>query len=140
MHAHKHHTAQAPALTWLSFGGARFCGSRNELDGSPSPPSSSPSLSPPWWQQGPLPLVSLDDLELGEKLGDGASGDVYLAAWTAAEGREVAVKLFRGDTSPDGRAVDELEVLCLVDHPALTKGAGGERVSVPLCVCVCLCV
>lgn len=49
---------------------------------------------------------------------------MFRARWPAmGEGKEVALKLFRGDTSPDGRAVDELEVLCLVDHPALTKGA-----------------
>jgi serine/threonine protein kinase len=36
-------------------------------------------------------------------------------------GGGVAVKVFRDDTSPDGRAIDELEVLCLVDHPNLTK-------------------
>lgn len=53
-------------------------------------------------------------------MGDGASGDVYRARWSPAG--EVALKLFRGDTGPDGRCIDEVEVLCLVDHPGLTKG------------------
>lgn len=109
-------TAQAPALTWLSFGGSAFCDSRNALDDH----DDDHNASSPWWREGPLPVIPVSAVDRGEKLGDGASGDVFKATW---EGREVALKLFRGDTSPDGRAVDELEVLCLADHPALTKGA-----------------
>ena len=36
-------------------------------------------------------------------------------------GKEVAVKLFKGEVSPDGRAADEVDVTCSVDHPNLTK-------------------
>lgn len=115
------HTAQAPALTWLSFGGSRFCRSRNALDIDDDSSPSSPT-SPPWWRQGPLPVISLQELERGEELGNGASGDVYRARWSTTE---VALKLFRGDTGPDGRSIDEIEVLCMVDHPGLTKGAFG---------------
>ena len=36
-------------------------------------------------------------------------------------GKKVAVKLFKGEVSPDGRAADEVDVTCSVDHPNLTK-------------------
>ena len=36
-------------------------------------------------------------------------------------GKEVAVKLFKGEVSPDGRAADEVDVTCSVNHPNLTK-------------------
>ncbi len=36
-------------------------------------------------------------------------------------GKAVAVKLFKGEVSPDGRAVDEIDVTCAVEHPNLTK-------------------
>lgn len=131
-------TAQAPALTWLSFGGSRFCDSRNALDThghdeEEDDANDTTTPSSPWWRHAPLPVVPLSSLALAQKLGDGASGDVYKAQWGEG-GKEAAVKLFRGDTGPDGRAVDELEVLCLVDHPALTKGA----LCAMLCVCGCV--
>ena len=31
------------------------------------------------------------------------------------------MKLFKGEVSPDGRAVDEIDVTCAVDHANLTK-------------------
>eukprot|EP00953_Heterococcus_sp_UTEX-ZZ885_P032676 17040-Heterococcus_DN1.PRE.1 len=31
------------------------------------------------------------------------------------------IKVFKGDVSPDGRAVDELEISCAVDHPNIIK-------------------
>ena len=39
------------------------------------------------------------------------------------DGKAVAVKLFKGEVSPDGRAADEIDVTCAVDHPNLTKCA-----------------
>ena len=38
-------------------------------------------------------------------------------------GKAVAVKLFKGEVSPDGRAADEIDVTCAVDHANLTKYA-----------------
>ncbi len=53
-------------------------------------------------------LMQITDLELGRSLGDGASGDVAAAKLA---GKEVAVKVFKSETSPDGHARDE-EVSC----------------------------
>ena len=32
----------------------------------------------------------------------------------------MAVKVFRGDVSPDGQMVDEVDIACALDHPNLT--------------------
>lgn len=37
------------------------------------------------------------------------------------DGQDVAVKVFKGETSPDGQAADEIAVTCHVDHPNLTR-------------------
>jgi hypothetical protein len=166
--------AMAPALTWLSLGGSKFCAafsrndpaseeeeeghnaawwlasssSSNDNRRSSSSNSSSSSSSPP--------LITRQSMTLVQKLGDGASGEVFLSQWhpiaaspssspssssssffslkkkltpeklkkkkeKKEEVQHVAVKIFRDDTSPDGRAIDELEVLCLLEHPNLSK-------------------
>lgn len=33
----------------------------------------------------------------------------------------MAVKVFRGDVSPDGQMVDEVDIACALDHPNLTR-------------------
>jgi hypothetical protein len=74
--------------------------------------------------------VQWSDLELGERIGEGASGVVHKAVWhrkqaTGADNRlvsvptPVAVKLFKGETTSDGLPVNEMEVvnvlgLCIV--------------------------
>eukprot|EP01025_Chloroclados_australasicus_P032060 TRINITY_DN3244_c0_g2_i9.p1 TRINITY_DN3244_c0_g2~~TRINITY_DN3244_c0_g2_i9.p1 ORF type:complete len:476 (-),score=36.04 TRINITY_DN3244_c0_g2_i9:54-1415(-) len=62
--------------------------------------------------------IKIEDISLGNKLGDGASGDVYQCDWN---GKQVAVKLFKSDTSPDGQSLDEIELSCALDHPSLVK-------------------
>ena len=47
-----------------------------------------------------------------------ASGDVVSGS---LESKDVAVKIFKAETSPDGRAVDEIAVACFVEHPNCTK-------------------
>jgi hypothetical protein len=37
------------------------------------------------------------------------------------DGRDAAVKMFKGETSPDGQAADEIAVTCHVDHPNLSR-------------------
>lgn len=37
------------------------------------------------------------------------------------DGREVAVKVFKGETSPDGQAADEIAVTCHVEHRNLSR-------------------
>ena len=58
------------------------------------------------------------ELELGAALGDGASGDVFAATYRE---REVAVKVFKAEVSPDGRAADEISVACHVKHDHLVE-------------------
>jgi hypothetical protein len=41
-----------------------------------------------------------------------------------AAGHEVAVKVFKGEASPDGRAADEIDVTCAVAHPNLIRVIG----------------
>lgn len=139
--------ATAPALTWLSLGGSKYCAAYSRNDAA----STTTDGGNAWWVAGvdkdsstrTLPLVGRQAVTLAEKLGDGASGEVFLSQWQASsssasssslsslafkltpkklkKSRDVAVKVFRDDTSPDGRSIDELEVLCLLEHPALTK-------------------
>lgn len=53
-------------------------------------------------------------------LGNGASGVVVAAKF---EDRDVAMKIFTAETSPDGHARDEIAVTCHIDHPNLIKVA-----------------
>ena len=43
------------------------------------------------------------------------------------DGQDVAVKVFKGEASPDGRAADEVAVTCHVDHPNLTRSSSSTR-------------
>ncbi|GFH12599.1 protein kinase domain-containing protein, partial [Haematococcus lacustris] len=54
------------------------------------------------------------------KLGEGASGEVFIAR-IIATGEVLAAKVFRADISPDGRTVEEVAIACAVDHPHLTR-------------------
>ncbi|GFH08814.1 protein kinase domain-containing protein, partial [Haematococcus lacustris] len=56
----------------------------------------------------------------GRKLGEGASGEVFIAR-IVATGEVLAAKIFRADVSPDGRTVEEVAIACAVDHPNLTR-------------------
>ncbi|KAG2501926.1 hypothetical protein HYH03_000424 [Edaphochlamys debaryana] len=91
-----------PRLAWFSVAGNPAC---------PDPPPPAPGL----------PLVAREELELGQKLGDGASGDVFRAVW---RGELVAVKFFRADVSPDGRTEDEVALAIALQHPHLTQVLG----------------
>lgn len=33
----------------------------------------------------------------------------------------MAVKVFRGEVSPDGQMADEVDIACALDHPNLTR-------------------
>ena len=61
-------------------------------------------------------------LQLGEVLGEGASGHVRRAVWTGSDGavRPVAVKLFKGAVTSDGLPEHEVAA-CLIagGHPNL---------------------
>ena len=90
---------RAPALAWFSL-------ASNPLSPEAPPPTHT------------ITTISASDITSGEKLGDGASGEVFRASW---QGKEYAVKQFAAeDTSPDGHARDEIAVKLFVDHPNLT--------------------
>lgn len=84
-----------PRLAWLAFAGNTF---------EPSSPLDCERA---------VPEVSFSDLQLHEKLGDGASGEIYRATWlvnTYKMPKQVAVKVYRGAVTSDGYAHDELAV------------------------------
>ena len=102
--------AEAPSLAWLAWAG-------NPFDrGAPTA-----SRSIPW-----------SALELGRRLGEGASGLIHHALWAdGAETRPVALKLFKGAMTSDGLPEREMAA-CLAagEHPNLT-GALGRLVDHP---------
>lgn len=64
------------------------------------------------------PMVELKDLGTGRKLGEGASGEVFLGCW---RGRRVAVKIFVAARSPDGHSRDEMAVSFSVSERHLVR-------------------
>jgi hypothetical protein len=97
--------AHLPRLAWISYAG------------NPAEPASEPSVSTP---------VPWSALEVGDLLGEGASGRVHNAVWHGPSGTEaVALKLFKGAMTSDGLPEREMEA-CLAagTHPALTGAVG----------------
>ncbi|MES2439282.1 MAG: leucine-rich repeat-containing protein kinase family protein [Verrucomicrobiota bacterium] len=82
----------------------------------------------PWSEQrGESSMMEIDweNLEIGQKLGEGASGMIYQADWRSsfgAELRPVAVKIFKGEMTSDGLPGNEMDV-CLAagNHPNLIE-------------------
>lgn len=93
--------SQLPSLSWMSLAGSLW------------------SVGLGMWEE-PCdgPRICRMDLKFGKKLGEGASGLVYLGSLGK---QEVALKVFKGDLGPDGRVVDELEISSFVNHPNITK-------------------
>jgi hypothetical protein len=101
--------ALLPRLAWISWSG-------NPLERDLAPGSAAATV--PW-----------ADLDLGERLGGGASGDVHRSAWRPqgeiAEPVPVALKVFRGAMTSDG--VPEAEIatsLAAGQHANLTAALG----------------
>ncbi|WP_394392124.1 protein kinase [Shewanella woodyi] len=72
--------------------------------------------------------VNLSDIELGEQIGEGASGVIYRARWLAqprwlhGDPLDIAVKLFKGEVTSDGYPSDELaNCLQAGEHQNLIK-------------------
>jgi hypothetical protein len=101
-----------PALAWLAWAG-------NPLDRHVTASTEAP--------------VDWSTLRPGALLGEGASGLVHAAQWTAPDGgsRPVALKLFKGAMTSDGLPEREMAA-CLAagQHPRLT-GALGRLASHP---------
>ncbi len=105
-----------PNLAWLAFSGNPVTDSHVSHD--------------------TFPYAQMTELQLGEQLGQGASGVIYQANWQQTtqqqvienkksidkEYSSVAVKMFRGDVTSDGYPKDELHCcLSAGHHPNLIK-------------------
>jgi len=97
-----------PRLAWLAYAGNPFCA----------------AVDAAWQAEGRSHPFAWDALELGEVLGQGASGVIHRAAWRdGGARRDVAVKLFKGAVTSDGLPEDELAA-CL--------GAGAHPSLIPI--------
>lgn len=79
-----------PRLSWIALSGNAF------LKQSTSDQSNTNTC------------IEWKDIQVKEKLGEGASGFVYRGS--IIDGQEVAIKLFKGLITSDGLAEDEIEV------------------------------
>ncbi|KAF7764645.1 hypothetical protein PCIT_b0687 [Pseudoalteromonas citrea] len=79
-----------PRLAWLAFSGNPVCGARSNALNE-------------------FAKVKLADYELGDKLGEGASGEIFLANQPQDDQGFVAVKRFKGAITSDGYPQDELD-------------------------------
>jgi len=93
-----------PRLSWLAYAGNPFCKQKEDKKAAA------------------LPDIDENELVLGQVLGQGASGVIYQSSW---QGRTVAVKLFKGDVTSDGRPLDEMRA-CIAagNHPNLVNVLG----------------
>ncbi|KAJ3175081.1 hypothetical protein HDU87_006478 [Geranomyces variabilis] len=92
---------ELPNLTWLAFAGNAF--SNDQADRLLR-------------QEGfDVPPIQWNNMELHEKLGEGASGVIYRANWSKSEGEVIktAVKLFKGAVTSDGLPHNEMQASLL---------------------------
>ena len=95
-----------PRLSWLAFAGNPCAQPARALE--------------------PVKLIPWATLRMGEQLGEGASGRIMAAEWSAGvESRPVAVKCFKGEMTSDGLPQSELAAsLAAGQHPALIELIG----------------
>lgn len=100
-----------PRLSWLAYSGNPFA---HEWE--------TQSLH----ALGAIREIAWASLELGELLGQGASGYIHRAVWCdGAHKVDVAVKLFKGAVTSDGLPASEMAAaLAAGDHPNLTQVLG----------------
>lgn len=103
-----------PKLSWLTFSG-NPCSAKAHFE---------------------LQEIHYDSLAVKEKLGSGASGDIY-KAYSNADEEPVALKLFKGAITSDGYAHDEMNAyISTGEHPnlikVLSKLSGDERLGLVL--------
>jgi len=84
----------------------------------------------------PMPLIGWQDLHIDRKVGEGASGVIYLGTWQQRMTTPVAVKLFKGAMTSDGLPQSEMAASiaagthanligvkgCVVGHPDGVEG------------------
>ena len=100
-----------PELTWIAYAGNPFNAAQEARALAATP------IDPVPW----------NELELGELLGQGASGHIHAARWRPAAGgeRPVAVKLFKGEVTSDGLPGSEMAACIAADvhaHVIEVKG------------------
>ena len=81
----------------------------------------------------PIARIDWNELQLGELLGEGASGHIWSARWRPAEGddRLVAVKLFKGAMTSDGLPGSEMAACIAADVHAHVIGVEGRIAGHP---------
>lgn len=77
-----------PKLSWLAYSGNPFCEKHPNIEGK-------------------LKSVSWEELEVKELLGEGASGNIFKAI---NQGKEVAIKVFKGEMTSDGLPQEEMDI------------------------------
>ncbi|MDF2451505.1 MAG: protein kinase [Bacteroidota bacterium] len=72
-----------------------------------------------------LPEIPWNDLEVKEQLGEGASGIISKAVWNPFFGKEVAVKVFKGEVTSDGLPLSEMNTCAAAgNHQSLVTLLG----------------
>lgn len=101
-----------PRLTWLAYAGNPF-NAEQEAQALAATP---------------IAHIDWTTLQLGELLGEGASGHIYSARWRPAPGadRPVAVKLFKGAVTSDGLPGSEMAACIAADVHAHVIGVEGR--------------
>ncbi|MEO5688954.1 MAG: leucine-rich repeat-containing protein kinase family protein [Burkholderiaceae bacterium] len=106
-----------PNLTWLAYAGNPFnvAQEARALEATP------------------IAHIDWHALQLGDLLGEGASGRIYSARWQPAPGtdRAVAVKLFKGAVTSDGLPGSEMAACIAADVHAHVIGVEGRIVGHP---------
>ncbi|MBW8184312.1 leucine-rich repeat-containing protein kinase family protein [Shewanella nanhaiensis] len=113
---------QLPKLSWLAVSGNTLATQDRRFDDSQSECVSTTQTNKS------VGHVNLSDIELGEQIGEGASGVIYRARWLVqpkwllGESLDIAVKLFKGEVTSDGYPSDELaNCLQAGEHQNLIK-------------------
>ena len=90
-----------PNLTWLAYAGNQFNAAQEARA----------------LEATPIAHIPWNELEMGELLGQGASGHIHGARWRPAAGgeRAVAVKVFRGEVTSDGLPRSEMAACIAAD-------------------------
>jgi serine/threonine protein kinase len=83
-----------PKLSWLAYSGNPFCDKHPDCDT-------------------PLKEIGWDELEIKEVLGEGASG---LISKAVHKGKEVAIKVFKGEITSDGLPEEEMDINISMGH------------------------
>ena len=106
-----------PRLTWLAYAGNPF-----NVDQEARALAATPIAHIAW-----------DELQLGELLGEGASGHIHSARWRPVRGddRAVAVKLFKGAVTSDGLPGSEMAACIAADVHAHVIGVEGRIAGHP---------